>query len=603
MNNTSRNSSNSSWKPARFEELSDPGTITIFVGPGAWAEAEKLASLNADPVLLDAMGRADPLAAIDGGMDKQPPLVVDNKLLTDSLRMERVKLADRATRFIYLELYGPVPPEPIRTLLSVLATQAPAAEVYQDGAPMHDLLEVMNEAGQLKRQTLSAAELKQMGASDKADLLMARYGGELAISNASDDFFLYNGAIWQPISDKVLRRELAQFHRETDTPYSAKGIASVVETMRLSVPVMKEPVRSLIGFRNGVFNLSDGTFQPHHKHNWLTHALDVDYIEDEPGEALATHAPNLSRWLSGTGRGTAKADRILAALFMVLANRYEWQLFLEVTGPGGSGKSIFAEICTMLAGESNTTSGTIEAVENARERAALVGYSLIILPDQPRYMGDGAGLKAITGGDAVLVDPKHKKPYSVRLPAVVLAVNNNPMSFSDRSGGISRRRVIFNFREAVPEQERDSQLRNKIAAELPVIIRHLLARFAVPEDAKRLLHEQQKSAEALEIKREADILVDFCSYLTASEQPDGLFVGSANMPRPNPNKYLYLAYLTFMAGMAHQRPMNLTAFGKAIPHAMGEFGKRFIKERTKHGVRTNLHLNYATAMDWMPTAD
>jgi putative DNA primase/helicase len=31
---------------------------------------------------------------------------------------------------------------------------------------------------------------------------------------------------------------------------------------------------------------------------------------------------------------------ILAALFMVLANRYDWQLFLEVTGPGGSGKSI-----------------------------------------------------------------------------------------------------------------------------------------------------------------------------------------------------------------------------------------------------------------------
>ncbi len=41
---------------------------------------------------------------------------------------------------------------------------------------------------------------------------------------------------------------------------------------------------------------------------------------------------------------------ILAALFMVLANRYDWQLFLEVTGPGGSGKSIMAEIATLLAG-------------------------------------------------------------------------------------------------------------------------------------------------------------------------------------------------------------------------------------------------------------
>lgn len=42
-------------------------------------------------------------------------------------------------------------------------------------------------------------------------------------------------------------------------------------------------------------------------------------------------------------------------LFMVLANCYDWQLFLEVTGPGGSGKSILLENATMLAGEDNSS--------------------------------------------------------------------------------------------------------------------------------------------------------------------------------------------------------------------------------------------------------
>ncbi|EMN6592247.1 DNA primase, partial [Escherichia coli] len=87
---------------------------------------------------------------------------------------------------------------------------------------------------------------------------------------------------------------------------------------------------------------------------------------------------------------------------------------------------------------------------------------LIILPDMTRYAGDGAGIKAITGGDKVAIDPKHKAPYSTRIPAVVLAVNNSAMSFSDRSGGISRRRVIFNFSEVVPENERDPMLPEKI---------------------------------------------------------------------------------------------------------------------------------------------
>lgn len=89
----------------------------------------------------------------------------------------------------------------------------------------------------------------------------------------------------------------------------------------------------------------------------------------------------------------------------------------------------------MLAGKANTVSASMKALEDARERALVVGFSLIIMPDMTRYAGDGAGIKAITGGDKVAIDPKHKAPYSTRIQAVVLAVNNNAMSFSDRSGG------------------------------------------------------------------------------------------------------------------------------------------------------------------------
>ncbi|MEH8688931.1 hypothetical protein RAG37_11495 [Klebsiella pneumoniae] len=49
--------------------------------------------------------------------------------------------------------------------------------------------------------------------------------------------------------------------------------------------------------------------------------------------------------------------------------------------------------------------------------------------------GSGAGLKAITGGDAVSVD--NTRTRTQHIPAVILAVNNNPMRFTDRSGGVS----------------------------------------------------------------------------------------------------------------------------------------------------------------------
>lgn len=62
--------------------------------------------------------------------------------------------------------------------------------------------------------------------------------------------------------------------------------------------------------------------------------------------------------------------------------------------------------------------------------------------------------------------------------------------------------MIFNFSEVVPENERDPMLAEKIEGELAVVIRHLLTRFADQDEARRLLYEQQKSEEALAIKRE-----------------------------------------------------------------------------------------------------
>lgn len=242
------------------------------------------------------------------------------------------------------------------------------------------------------------------------------------------------------------------------------------------------------------------------------------------------------------------------------------------------------------------------ALENPRERALIIGYSLIIMPDQIRYVGEGSGIKAITGGDEVSVDPKHKQPYSTRIPAVILAVNNNAMSFSDRSGGVSRRRVIFNFSEVIPENERDTLLCDKIARELPVIIRHLLTRFVEPAEAKCLLLEQQKSAEALNVKRSTDSLVDFCGYLLASAEANGMLVGNAEIIPFNPRKYLYHAYLAYMRGNNLAKPVSITRFGCDMPGSLAEFGLQYLRKKSRQGIRSNLNLNVDSADEWLPRA-
>ncbi|OCG08044.1 hypothetical protein A9G13_07560 [Gilliamella sp. wkB178] len=446
--------------------------------------------------------------------------------------------------------------------------------------------------------------LSQMAASQRSEVLLDYFDRELALDTASKDVYHYNGITWDVISDMDLMRSMATIFNDANIPYSQNAIRSTVETLKLQLPTMEKQARNLIGFKNGVFDLTTKQFRPHHWQDWLQVASETLFTPGQTDETLQEHAPSFWKWLSYAARGNdKKINCIKAALFMILGNRYHWQLFIEVTGAGGSGKSIFAEIATMLAGPNNTVSASMVALENPRERALIVGKSLVVLPDQTKYVGDAAGLKAITGGDEVSVDPKHKQPYSVRIPAVILAVNNNAMSFSDRSGGISRRRVIFHFGDAIPKDERDPDLKNKIAQELPVIIRHLINEYSDSKKAKTLLEEQLESEEALEIKRNTDSLVDFCGYLLASVQADGLLMGNANILPFNPRKYLYHAYLEFMRGNGLNKPLSLMQFGLSLPACMAEYGKKYMKRKTKTGIRTNLDINHPISDDWLSKID
>ena len=545
--------------------------------------------------------------------DTTPPIYLGPKQLAE---LDNLQIVDKGRRSARVYLAGNIEPILINVIGEKLARAGVQDAKLYKGIPdrqpedWHDYLEriradsVVVDLPVTKREPAHsgvAPALNQMGASQRGEVLLAHYDGDLAIHADSDTVHHYNGVVWNPLPDKELQREMAQIYIDAEVAYSQNAIKSAVETMKLSLPVMGVTARNLIGFSNGVFDTRTGQFRQHSKTDWLLIASELPFSPPAEGETLASHAPNFWKWLRrSVANNDRKTDRVLAALFMVLANRYDWQLFLEVTGPGGSGKSVMAEVCTMLAGKANTVSASMKALEDARDRALVVGYSLIIMPDMTRYAGDGAGIKAITGGDKVSIDPKHKAPYSTRIQAVVLAVNNNAMTFSDRSGGISRRRVIFNFSEVVPENERDSMLAEKIEGELAVVIRHLLTRFADQDEARRLLYEQQKSEEALAIKREGDSLVDFCGYLMASVVCDGMFIGNAEIVPFSPRKYLYHAYLAYMRANGLSKPVSLMRFGTDMPGAMAEYGKEYQKRKTKHGIRSNVTLHDDSG-DWMPS--
>ncbi|EON4284966.1 DNA primase, partial [Escherichia coli] len=89
-----------------------------------------------------------------------------------------------------------------------------------------------------KGDDATSLALNQMGASQRGEVLLAHYGGELAINADSDTVHYYNSVVWVPVQDKELQRTMAQIFIDEDICYSQNAIKSAVDTMKLSLPVM-----------------------------------------------------------------------------------------------------------------------------------------------------------------------------------------------------------------------------------------------------------------------------------------------------------------------------------------------------------------------------
>lgn len=431
-------------------------------------------------------------------------------------------------------------------------------------------------------------QLAQMADSERAQLLAERFDG-VCVHPESEIVHVWRGGVWCPVSTMELSREMVAIYSEHRATFSKRVINNAVEALKVIAEPMGEPSGDLLPFANGALDLKTGEFSPHTPENWITTHNGIEYTPPAPGENIRDNAPNFHKWLEhAAGKDPRKMMRICAALYMIMANRYDWQMFIEATGDGGSGKSTFTHIASLLAGKQNTVSAEMTSLDDAGGRAQVVGSRLIVLADQPKYTGEGTGIKKITGGDPVEINPKYEKRFTTVIRAVVLATNNNPMIFTERAGGVARRRVIFRFDNIVSEAEKDRELPEKIAAEIPVIIRRLLANFADPEKARALLIEQRDGDEALAIKQQTDPVIEFCQFLNFLEEARGLMMGGGgDSVKYTTRNSLYRVYLAFMAYAGRSKPLNVNDFGKAMKPAAKVYGHEYITRKVKGVTQTN----------------
>jgi len=211
---------------------------------------------------------------------------------------------------------------------------------------------------------------------------------------------------------------------------------------------------SMLAFRNGVLELDSGNFLEHSRNNYITWGLDFDYNSQVlPGPIVD--------WLSRTQYGDNDRVQVLRAwLRACLVGRgNELQRFLEVIGPGGRGKSTYANLCCAMVGAGNYASTSLNQLEQSRfELSSIKDKRLTLINDSERYGGSAQTFKALTGGDSLRYEEKLKaigEPFVYT--GMVMVAANEPIQTTDNTSGLARRRLTIEFNRKLYDKSSEAK--------------------------------------------------------------------------------------------------------------------------------------------------
>lgn len=329
---------------------------------------------------------------------------------------------------------------------------------------------------------VSTLDQNSVDPEDLKDSLLARFLAEklkhiLALDEVAGDWYKCCAGIWMPITKvKATKIINGALHSFLAGGFSMSKLSSIEGFLKLYLSLDKwESDKTLLPLKNGVLDTKSMILVPYsadHKFNWqLPYAYN-------PDEKICV----IEQWLWDVSGQDMDVINIIRAFFRITLTGGDIQKFLEVIGPGGTGKSTLIRLLIMLVGESNHAATDLKNLEQNRfEAASLYGKRLAVISDSSRYGGEVSVLKALTGGDPIRHERKNQQQSgSFVFNGVVVIASNEPIQSTDYSSGLARRRMPIAFVRKVTDEDKAKWrdlggIERAMQAELPGFLNWVLA--------------------------------------------------------------------------------------------------------------------------------
>ncbi|WP_231607096.1 phage/plasmid primase, P4 family, partial [Crocosphaera watsonii] len=361
--------------------------------------------------------------------------------------------------------------------------------------------------------------------------------------------------------------------------------------------------QGLIPFRNGVLDLDTRELLPHSPQNYFTWSLPYDY------NPLAQCNP-IKQWLLEMMEGDESLVNLIRAyLHGIVTGRADWQKFLTLCGPGGSGKSTLTKLAIALVGFENVHVTDLDILEKDKfETSNLKDKRLVIINEATSYKGVKK-LKALTGGDRLRFEQKYKQALASFYPdALVIITSNEPIKTGDYTSGLYRREIPLSMNRRIPDKEqkklidhdRQNNIIGEFAPHIPGLLNWVLEMDS--EDAKQIIKDPYNYAPAL-LKSKLDNLMDtnsIAAWLNEKIIYDPQYKTQVGCKSPlgesKEEIWLYASYCAYCAS-AGINTISLTRFSYLVLDLCNnQLGLPIIKDRNNvktyiEGLKIRDHLD------------
>ena len=289
---------------------------------------------------------------------------------------------------------------------------------------------------------------KNPSSSQIVDHLRSTYNGDLRFSQAHGQFFIYakeSDGLWSPLTKIEMMGDIREKLQVLHLPGGfTSNLMNDIYLQLQAVLVFDDwyDGSNYLLFTNGVLDIEKKELLPFNRGMYLTQQMPYRY---DP----AAGCEDIIKWLKHVQHGSWERVQVLRAwLRATLLGRYEIQKFVEIVGPGKSGKSTYANLAVALVGKQNTYSTDFENLEKNRfEAASYMGKKLLLFQDADRWGGSVSKLKAITGNDWIRSERKYQSegqdPFQYH--GVVMITANEAIQSTDYTSGLARRRLTIPF--------------------------------------------------------------------------------------------------------------------------------------------------------------